>query len=45
MACAPLEICDNAVDDDGDGIVDCADPGCAGLRCALGRYCFAGACL
>ena len=24
----PIEVCDNAVDDDGDGLVDCADPDC-----------------
>ena len=27
----PDEICDNGVDDDGDGAVDCADPDCAGI--------------
>ncbi|MBI5517020.1 MAG: PPC domain-containing protein [Deltaproteobacteria bacterium] len=26
---APLEVCDNRVDDDGDGAADCADPDCA----------------
>ena len=26
---APTEICDNRIDDDGDGLVDCADPDCA----------------
>jgi hypothetical protein len=25
----PTEICDNRLDDDGDGLVDCADPDCA----------------
>jgi len=25
----PAEICDNNMDDDGDGLVDCADPDCA----------------
>ena len=24
----PTEICDNGIDDDGDGLVDCADPDC-----------------
>jgi Calx-beta domain-containing protein/WD40 repeat protein len=24
------EICDNGIDDDGDGLIDCADPDCAG---------------
>jgi hypothetical protein len=27
--CAPAEICDNAIDDDLDGFVDCNDPDCA----------------
>jgi hypothetical protein len=26
----PLEDCDNGVDDDQDGLVDCDDPECAG---------------
>jgi hypothetical protein len=26
------EICGNAIDDDGDGLVDCADEGCGGAR-------------
>jgi hypothetical protein len=26
----PAEICTNGIDDDGDGLVDCADPDCAG---------------
>ena len=26
----PLEICDNGIDDDGDGLVDCEDPSCSG---------------
>ena len=25
----PAEICDNNIDDDGDGLIDCADPDCA----------------
>jgi hypothetical protein len=29
-ACTQGEICNNGVDDDGDGLVDCADPDCAG---------------
>ncbi len=29
--CVPLEICDNGVDDNDDGLVDCADPDCAGV--------------
>ncbi|MBU1219404.1 lamin tail domain-containing protein [Myxococcota bacterium] len=36
MSCDPDEkskdeICNNQVDDDGDGLVDCADPQCAGM--------------
>jgi hypothetical protein len=26
----PQEICNNGIDDDGDGLTDCADPACAG---------------
>ncbi|WP_420553514.1 DUF6923 family protein [Tenacibaculum aiptasiae] len=26
----PQEICDNGIDDDGDGLVDCDDPSCSG---------------
>lgn len=26
------EICDNGIDDDGDGLVDCADPDCCGIE-------------
>ncbi len=40
----PDEACDNGVDDDNDGRVDCADPDCVGLPCAEGR-CVAGQCL
>ncbi len=27
----PQEICDNGIDDDGDGLVDCEDPSCSGF--------------
>lgn len=27
----PQEICDNGIDDDGDGLVDCQDPSCSGF--------------
>ena len=31
----PVEICDNGIDDDGDGLTDCADPDCsADAACA-----------
>jgi cysteine-rich repeat protein len=34
--CAIVEICDNHKDDDGDGLVDCADPDCAdSAACAV----------
>ncbi|QSQ11929.1 hypothetical protein [Myxococcus landrumensis] len=32
----PREACDNGVDDDGDGLGDCADPDCAGASCQPG---------
>ena len=30
-----VEICTNHVDDDGNGLVDCADPACAGQVCGV----------
>jgi hypothetical protein len=37
-----VEICNNGVDDDGDGLIDCADPDCAGQTCsATGKTCSA----
>lgn len=30
---AAVEICDNGVDDDCDGLADCADPACAAMTC------------
>jgi cysteine-rich repeat protein len=34
--CSVVEICDNGKDDDGDGLVDCADPDCAAsAACAV----------
>lgn len=37
FAVPPPEVCDNAVDDDGDELTDCADPDCAGvLACQCG---------
>ena len=29
-ASVPQEICDNGIDDDGDGLIDCEDPSCSG---------------
>lgn len=32
----PQEICDNGIDDDGDGLIDCEDPSCSGYgNCAV----------
>ncbi|MCH9660340.1 MAG: T9SS type A sorting domain-containing protein [Bacteroidetes bacterium] len=28
----PQEICDNGLDDDGDGLIDCEDPSCSGVN-------------
>lgn len=28
----PQEICDNGIDDDGDGLIDCEDPSCSGYK-------------
>jgi hypothetical protein len=37
-----VEICTNAIDDDGDGLIDCADPDCAGQICGPnGKTCSA----
>ncbi len=33
---APLEFCDNGLDDDGDGLVDCDDPDCFGFPDCVG---------
>lgn len=41
----PREVCDNGLDDDGDGLNDCADPDCESASClAGGLTCQAGAC-
>jgi len=40
----PDEQCDNATDDDGDLLVDCADPDCDGLPCGVGQRCVSGSC-
>jgi hypothetical protein len=36
--------CGDATDNDGDGLVDCADPSCEAQACAAGKVCSAGAC-
>jgi hypothetical protein len=32
------EICDNGIDDDGDGLIDCYDPDCCGSVACAGNY-------
>lgn len=40
-----VEVCDDRVDDDGDGLADCADPDCEASVCGSGgRRCVMGAC-
>jgi hypothetical protein len=39
----PDEVCTGGIDDDGDGLIDCADPDCD-LRPCVGGRCVAGAC-
>jgi hypothetical protein len=39
------EICDNGVDDDGDGLIDCLDPDCVGDEDACPAFSFPGSCL
>lgn len=39
-ACVPREsICDDGLDNDGDGATDCADDDCEGKTCAPGKIC------
>jgi cysteine-rich repeat protein len=33
------EVCDDGVDNDGDGLADCADPDCAATPCDDGSFC------
>ena len=43
-ACVPPETnCANGLDDDGNGLVDCADPKC--VTCGEGRICINGQCM
>jgi hypothetical protein len=37
-------VCDDNVDNDGDGKTDCADPDCDGKTCAAGKTCKVGVC-
>ena len=42
---AQTESCSNALDDDCDGLSDCADPSCSGRSCnATGKICTGGSC-
>jgi len=34
----PTEICDNGIDDDGDGLIDCYDPDCCGIAPCDAQY-------
>jgi hypothetical protein len=44
-ACVPRETdCGNMLDDDLDGLTDCADPDCDGLGCGAGKMCVMGRC-
>lgn len=44
-ACVPREtICDDGLDNDGDGATDCADDDCDGRTCAPGKICRNRAC-
>jgi len=40
----PDEVCHNGMDDDGDGLIDCADPDCESMPCVSGT-CSAGLCI
>jgi len=40
--CAAAEVCDNGLDDDYDGLADCADPACVGQPICAVENCFNG---
>jgi hypothetical protein len=45
LACVPREvICDDGIDNDGNGYTDCADSNCDGRTCAPGKVCAQGQC-
>ena len=35
----PVELCHNGIDDDGNGLIDCADPACVGVAGCSAPYC------
>ncbi|MGH8919334.1 MAG: hypothetical protein ACRD0H_13575, partial [Actinomycetes bacterium] len=35
----PVELCHNGIDDDGNGLIDCADPACKGVAGCSGPFC------
>ncbi len=35
----PVELCHNGIDDDGNGLIDCADPACIGVAGCASPYC------
>jgi hypothetical protein len=39
LVVAAAEICNDLIDNDGDGLADCADPDCDGQACEDGIYC------
>jgi len=39
LNCSETEICDNGIDDDNDGLVDCADPDCLTANCPPSNNC------
>jgi len=41
----PEEVCHGGVDEDGDELIDCADPDCDGDPCGAASVCTAGECL
>jgi len=42
LSCSLVEICDNGIDDDGDGLVDCDDSACTGDAACASGTCSAG---
>ncbi|MBE2252045.1 MAG: hypothetical protein IAE78_21095 [Myxococcus sp.] len=40
----PEAVCDDGLDNDGDGVADCADPDCNAMRCSSSQVCAMGTC-